>query len=307
MKKRLILAIIASILVLGLTAGGTIMYFYSTSNIATNTVDLGNLKVQIWEKGGVPTPIPTPYETGKDKEKFEENRFELIEDSGELYTIGGPYKKYTEIAGDKTGIQYDYIVPNGWIIKDPIVKNLGSTVDSYIRVKCTVEVYEIKVSQIPPSPLKVADLISAKVKDTSLYSLLLRLFNEVNVNQTCWEYVDASDEINLAGYYYYTDGDWKDNNVPLKTLKAPATGKENATERIFGPEIHIPNFIDDEAEFLQNYTIKVKLEAEAIQSAFNSEASATNLTTKSGWEKIFKDVSAATPDITPTPTPEPAP
>jgi hypothetical protein len=97
----------------------------------------------------------------------------------------------------------------------------------------------------------------------------------------------------LEGYYYYSI-----ENSGTKTLKlftAKDNGKTNSTAIIFGPDIHIPDLPDREADLLQQYTIEIKLTAEAIQADFNDAANADDaLITKAAWNGIFADTGKPT-------------
>jgi predicted ribosomally synthesized peptide with SipW-like signal peptide len=280
MKKKLGLIITATVLALSLAIGGTLMLFTDTSAVATNTVTLGDLGIDLQEG----------YTVEDSETEVEYVDWKSIVDDPEGFT-GQDFDSVNIIKDGKIEID-----------KNAKVVHTGG-VDAYLRVIATIT--------LKKDGSEVTDT------DSDAFKLVSALLAK-NTNKDFYFQPDNTTESDLSGIFYYTDDNTaggedstlipftqyvmveedgvlvpkKDaNGNPVKneatiitaitvddaTLAAIA---EKELDVEFEPASKGPNTLHNK---FKNVELTIELKAEAVQVANNG------YTAGSDWEVAFAD------------------
>jgi predicted ribosomally synthesized peptide with SipW-like signal peptide len=255
MKKKLILGILAAALSLTLAISGTLMLFTARSEVATNVVTLGNLDIELQEKGGTVDDY-TPV----DKVEF-------------------------------TGINFGTIQPNQEITKAPNVVHKGG-VDAYLRVRAEV-VVKLYNEETEEDDIVSWNLLSdsQKLYLTEMIQSAGMKTNDMHLG-TEWSYIHGADEGEPIGYDSYTDENDFGKDVDKKSLKVFQAGV--TTGDIFDTFV-VPNWTlnDSDEEFdldaFSQYKVGFILQAQAVQVDYNEGGNVADYST---WGDFFTELAA---------------
>ncbi|MDR3277451.1 MAG: hypothetical protein LBT12_01650 [Oscillospiraceae bacterium] len=269
MNKKILLGVTATVLVLALAIGGTLMLFSAQTATATNVVTLGKgIAAGLYERGGTTEPE-------------DNDEFKLITDSN-------------------TGINFQTVTPNAIIYKEPRIQrsDVGGS-DAYVRVIATVNIWAPSDDDTAASYEVIDELgyVPASKLTNDQNALVNKILQSADRDEN-WEFVNTSPVSNTGTYYYVTGGE----NGTLKVLSAPNNASTpSVTDTIF-TEIQIPNVKTgaDGSDALKElnaflalggYKITVDLQAQLIQVENNDGYTGTE-TGSDNWKKAFEQFEA---------------
>jgi hypothetical protein len=249
-RRRVKLALAASVMALLLCAGGTYMLTVTWSQAATNIVTLGSLDIDIEEKGG--------------------------HTSGGGLTGGG----WLDTEGDGfEGIDYGWLVPTDTIHKEPRVKHRSGK-PAFVRVFAEISI-AWRAAANPEddpteTPITMAELAAKPAPDPedplltgiaspTMADLIRLILQSSDTDQSCWEFVRNTDG---TGYYYYVA---QDSGGEDDGALAILTNGDGSTPPIFH-KLTIPGFTPENSNALSFFRLTMELKAEAIQSDNNDYA-----------------------------------
>jgi predicted ribosomally synthesized peptide with SipW-like signal peptide len=233
-RKKLLLAIIAATMSLVLAAAGTLMYFSARSEVATNTINLSQLLVYLQEND--------PENEDKPKD-IDPDEF--------------------------PGIEFEPDVPGAELTKEPRVRNgqTDESIDEYVRVKYyfTVtydgaEIYNTDLDEdaaVPEDGIEVEGKVYT-MSQARLNDIMEELYGSIEVDDENWFEHVANNKFTGVWYYSADDGE-------TPAVLAPGA----STDPIFSSWTVPASITTNDAIFLNECTVGLKMVAEAIQADNN--------------------------------------
>jgi predicted ribosomally synthesized peptide with SipW-like signal peptide len=276
MKSKILLIAISAALVITLAVGGTLMLFTSKSEVATNVVTLGNMKVRFFEGANpvppdttaVPNAVPSPLlELGLDPQP---SPFNTPAGSTYDFTSGEDNNKFSGITFTTK------LVPNAVISKVPVIKYEG--VPGYLRVKADITVMN------GTSPVAVAS-------GSALETILKDIF--IDIGKTLNPAFDPAKngDTGLSYYFYYAP--LVDSARSLTAITEESMDSDGQLVLFKGFQIknydHTNTTILDAFETLKGYTVTLQLQVQAIQADWNFQEG-KSLATKRDWGAFFTQI-----------------